>query len=587
MKDTTQEIPAESGYEDNALSPDALTLKEAQSKGAGPKLAAYIKLSGPGWLQSAITLGGGSLTGSLYLGVLAGFSMLWLQPLAMIFGIIMLSAIGYVTMSTGERPFQAIKIHINPVLAWGWAMASLAASMVWALPQYSLANGVLQQNLFPVLLGPDGPVGDFGSKLIISITILVLTTAITWNYGRGGVGVRLYELILKIMVAIIVICFAGVVIRLALSPAGLDWGALWRGFLPNPVMIFRPAEGFGPLLAAIPDGHAAYWSDLIVSRQRDVMVAAAATAVGINMTFLFPYSILRRRWGKEFRGFMKFDLGTGMFIPFVLATSCVVIAAASQFHTVPQPGVIPGEGGNEEIVEASASAGQLREYNALLSGRVLSELSPEEAEQISDGELEQRIEALGASDKYMAAMLVTRDAFDLATALEPFTGDFFGRILFGIGVLGMTLSSITLLMLISGFVICEVFNLPHSGWPLRIGSLAAATGVLGPFIWGQAAFWLAIPTSVFGFILIPIAYLTFFLMMNQRTLLGKEMPRGGRRVAWNLTMGIAVIVFGAASISMVWQRAGTWGIAFIALFLGAAAVAHFMKKSGAQTPRNP
>ena len=87
---------------------DRRLLIEAGEKGPLATLGAYVKLSGPGWLQSAITLGGGSLSSSLYLGVLAGFSLLWLQPLAMVLGIVMLSAIGYVTLSTGERPFRAI-----------------------------------------------------------------------------------------------------------------------------------------------------------------------------------------------------------------------------------------------------------------------------------------------------------------------------------------------------------------------------------------------------------------------------------------------------------------------------------------------
>ena len=64
------------------------------AEGLVGKLLAYTRLSGPGWLQSAITLGGGSLAGSLYLGVLAGFGAMFWQPLAMIMGIIMLSAIG-------------------------------------------------------------------------------------------------------------------------------------------------------------------------------------------------------------------------------------------------------------------------------------------------------------------------------------------------------------------------------------------------------------------------------------------------------------------------------------------------------------
>ena len=80
------------------LEADRQLLEHARQKGGFASFMAYLKLSGPGWLQSALTLGGGSLSSSLYLGVLAGFSLMWLQPLAMILGIIMLSAIGYVTM---------------------------------------------------------------------------------------------------------------------------------------------------------------------------------------------------------------------------------------------------------------------------------------------------------------------------------------------------------------------------------------------------------------------------------------------------------------------------------------------------------
>ena len=173
---------------------DRQAIIESKGKGLCSTTRTYFRLSGPGWLQSALTLGGGSLASSLFLGVLAGFGLLWLQPVAMIFGIIMLSAIGYVAMSTTERPFQAINRHVNPVLGWGWALATLAANMVWALPQYSLASGVLQQNLMPRVLGPESAFGlavgnwffkvfpgllspetdvaDIGGKIVISAAIL-------------------------------------------------------------------------------------------------------------------------------------------------------------------------------------------------------------------------------------------------------------------------------------------------------------------------------------------------------------------------------------------------------------------------------
>ena len=194
------------------LEQDRQRILQARQRGPLGKLGTYTKLSGPGWMQSALTLGGDSLGSSLYLGILAGFSMIWLQAFAMILGVIMLSAISYVTLSTGERPFRAINRHINPVLGWSWLAATLMANMVWSLPQYSLCFAVLEQNLAPGLLQGDGMLaaGDTG-KWVISIFILVFCTAVTWSYGSGNVGVKIYEAMLKVIVAVIVLCFFGVV----------------------------------------------------------------------------------------------------------------------------------------------------------------------------------------------------------------------------------------------------------------------------------------------------------------------------------------------------------------------------------------
>ena len=94
----------------------------------------------------------------------------------------------------------------------------------------------------------------------------------------------------------------------------------------------RPTGRIAELLATLPTDAQNFWSGRVVTAQRNVMIAAAATAVGINMTFLMPYSMLRRGWDRNFRGLSRFDLSTGMAIPYVLVTSCVVIASATQFH---------------------------------------------------------------------------------------------------------------------------------------------------------------------------------------------------------------------------------------------------------------
>lgn len=487
--------------------------------------------------------------------------MLWLQPLAMMLGIVMLSAIGYVALSTGQRPFRAINQHVNPVLGWSWALATLMANVVWCMPQFSLANGVLQQNLFPDLLGPSSELGEFNGKLLISTIILIITVLITWSYGSGHWGIKLYEIVLKLMVASIVVCFIAVVVSMG-NAGQLDWGRIFRGYIPTWDKIFTPADTFTPYLEQLSDQARQYWSENIVQRQIDNMATAAATAVGINMTFLFPYSLLRKGWGKEFRGLAIFDLATGMFIPFVLATSCVVIASASQFHGSPVPGLVSQ---GEDSVTPTAK--EQREFDALVTGRLAS-IAEESEEQGEANELP-------IAEREIAAMLVTRDADRLSGAITPLTGPAIGNVVFGLGVVGMALSTITILMLISGFVLCEMLDLRPEGWAFRICCLAAAVGVLGPFFWSEAAFKLAVPTSVFGLILLPIAYLTFFLLMNQRKLLGGEMPSGGKRLLWNVLMVVAASIATVSSVYMVWLKTEWTGMYAIAALLGLALVVQF------------
>ncbi|QDU63575.1 Natural resistance-associated macrophage protein [Planctomycetes bacterium Pan216] len=559
-------------------------LRDLEGKPTGQRLWGYVKLSGPGWLQSALTLGGGSLASGLYLGVIGGTSLLWVQPVAMILGIIMLCAIGYVTLSTGERPFRAICHHINPVLGWGWLLASLAANMVWCLPQYSLATGVLQQNLFPGLLGDDGPLSPVGSKLVIVFCVFIITTVITWSYGSGHWGVRLYELLLKILVAMIVACFIGVVVTLAVYSSEFSWGAVFAGFIPNLGLISKPSPELAAMLQSLSPPSQAYWTGQIVSAQRDIMISAAATAVGINMTFLLPYSMLSRGWGREHRGLQIFDLSTGMFIPYMLATSCVVIAAASSFHNQPHASVA-------ELIDKAPSEWP-KSYLSMMESRVYSEMGvtpsaiPEgEAEKVQ-AEVAQRLEAMPLEEKQLAAALMKRDAGNLSKSLEPLMGKFWADIVFGVGVLGMSLSTISLLMLISGFVVCEVLNIPSSGWPFRLGTLLATTGALGPFVWGDAKFWLAVPTSVFGMVLLPIAYITFVLMMNQPSLLGDQMPRGMKRLWINAALFIAAGIATATSIPTIYGKAGWVGIGGLGLFVLAMIVTHVMRKPVDSPPQS-
>ena len=314
------------------------------------------------------------------------------------------------------------------------------------------------------------------------------------------------------------------------------------------------------------------------------MVAAAATAVGINMTFLLPYSLMRRGWDKNFRGLARFDLSIGLFVPFLLATSCVVIAASSQFHANPEPGLI--EVHQSATVEAPAKLQTAYEANLT---KMLAQ-SGQEATPAVMG-------ALPEADRLLAATLIQRDAFALANSLQNLAGAGFSQIVFGIGVVGMAVSTIIILMLINGFVICEMAGKPTTGKLYQAGCfLAALTGALGAlFLWsGKAQFYLAVPTSRFGMVLLPIAYLAFFILMNNKKLLGEDLPKGASRIRWNVLMIIALFLsLTGAAISILNDKVVFPGTDLAVRHVGLVALAllflwgliwHFKKRGEASSP---
>ena len=517
-------------------------LQEAEAKGLGSRLWAYSKLSGPGWLQSAITLGGGSLASSLFLGVLAGYSLLWLQPVAILLGIIMLSSVTHVTLSTGQSPFVSINKEINPVLGWGWAIATIMANVVWCLPQFSLGTAAITQNLLPTL---DTTLG----KTIACLLILIIAIAVVWAYDRGSKGVKIFDLILQIMVGLIVVSFFGVVIKLGGS-GQLDWPSILRGFVPNLSMLHEPAEVYEVFLSNAGDFRN-FWEARIIGMQRDVMISAAATAVGINMTFFMPFVLLRRKWGRSHRGLAKFDLWTALLIPYVIATTCVVIAAGSRFNGKPESAYSNYE---EKILHENLQG----QYSNLITERAKEELGFENFNQLAPIQQDQILAELPEADKQLAAMLVKRDSYNLADSLEGLFGNkAFSHYIFGLGVLGMAISTIIILMTINGHAVCEIMGKPHKGPTFIVGALIAGIGVIGPFVWSDTLFWLAVPTSILGFTLIPVAYLSFFLLINNKSILGRERPTGAKRIIGNAFMLLALLVMGSSAFYVAWNK--SWG----------------------------
>ena len=147
-------------------------------------------------------------------------------------------------------------------------------------------------------------------------------------------------------------------------------------------------------------------------------------------------------------------------------------------------------------------------------------------------------------------------------------------------------------MLINGFTFTEALNVPTSGPMHRVGSyLPAFTGAFGfLFLWSavpDAKFWLAVPTSRIGMILLPVAYLTFFMMMNNKKLMGENMLQGGKKLVANIVMVAAILVSGYGCAISLWETKmnfpGTdisvrpYLMGLVGAFIGAAVIVQIMR----------
>jgi len=511
-------------------------LLDARTAGRGATLKTYFSMSGPGWLQSAITLGGGSLASALFIGVIGGTQFLWVQLLAMIVGVIMLSAIAYVTLSSSASPYKLIRDEINPVLAWGWLIASLMANMIWVMPQYALSYSAITENLgLGLATGQDG---EFWQKLIISLVIFAICTSIVMNYGRESRGQKIFDAAIKIVVGAIVLTFMVVAFKIVFIDQLISLADIGNGFIPS-LDHFTQAQGaIAEQLLTLDSTVRPYWQSQILDVQQTVLIAAAAFAVGVNMTFMMPFSLLSRGWNQSFRGLAIFDLVTGMLIPFVLATSCIVIASAAAFHGQSRDSLVEVDG--QVQINSQASAQVQKELSHILERRqkalVNIELSKEEI--------------------IMASFLIKRDTGSFTQALEGTLGPTTARWVFGVGVFAMGLSTIIMLMLISGFCVCELGGFDHGGKEHKLGTLLASTGLLWFVVWtGGSSTYLAAITGTFGFIFLPIAYVSFFLLLNSKKAMGGNMPKGSSRFIWNALMGSGIVFTSAAALGPY----GAWG----------------------------
>lgn len=485
-------------------------------------------MSGPGWVQAAVTLGGGSLVGALYLGVIGGYEFLWLQPLAMLCGIIMLSAISYVTLSCGERPFRVMQKKVSPTLAWGWLIATVIADTVFCAAQFSLGRGAIEDNL-----------GFTPGPYIITGSLFILAMALICISQKNTKAAALIDNILKALVGVIVLCFMAVVVTL-ISKGAVQWSSLFSGLIPDFSALFKPTEQIAAAITQTGDG-ASYWTHYVTGEQRSKIIAAFGTAVGINMTFLLPYSLKKKGWGKPHRELSRYDLLLGLFVPFILGASALVIASAASFHA--KHGDMISAGGKP-------LPGMEKAYHKVIDKRI--EHSVSGFSQLDTESKAQHREEIALEEKQLAAMLANRGAKNLANSLKPFLGDK-SQTIFGIGVLAMAISTLLVHMMMNGYAISEAFNKVGNAKYFILGAaMPAVAGFFSPYLWsGDAKAAMAVPASVIATTFLPIAYLGFLFLMNSKSALGDELPK--RRGLINVLM---VTSAGIATFASIWALTG-------------------------------
>lgn len=386
-------LPLSGRVDPEALQREVAELEALERSPWLRRVGGYLRRTGPGLLQSAMTLGAGSAVASVVAGASFGYDLLWVQPVAMLLGICMLAALGHVVLMTGERPYRLVARELHPALAFLWALATVVASVIWHFPQYGLAAGAARDlaemaGLTVYTVGPGGTrtLTATGYAVSFGIGFLLLTVAIVtvWSYGRRGTGIRVYEWFLRGVILVVILSFATVVLW-----TGIDWTALLKGFFGFSVP--RSPEGIQTVLGAI------------------------GAAVGINMTFLYGYSLLAKGWGPAHRTLSRWDLVMSMLLPFVVVTSLIIVAMA---NTVFEP----------------ARAGMVR-----------TDLRP----------------------------------VDAAQALVPVMGANLGRIVFDVGFIAMTCGAISAHMVVCGFTVCEMFGLEYTERRYRLFTLVPVVGLLG------------------------------------------------------------------------------------------------------------
>lgn len=518
---------------------EATILEKANAQGGIIKVLIFSKISGPGiWLTLA-ALSAGSLIGSLGLGQWLGTEALWVQASAMLLGIFSLWAVSQISLNTQQSLFSLMKNEWNPSLAWWFAGSALVTNFAWCMPQFRFGAEITGSILFP-------PLDNKGGKIGVAFVLLCLSIFLSFWYERSGLHSKLFQWILRLILFSLIACL-GVSVCMLIPGSGLSFSSIFSGFLPDLNNLTNTSPRFEALLSQTGEFRS-FWEENLVSRQKELILITFSSTLGVNLLFSLPLLLLGRGWRRDHNQFAKFNLFLGLFIPFVLCSSCLTILSAvahqKMIHSL-----------NEEV-SVNTKYSESETIRNLLKERIIFEIGEEQFQSLPPFQQDEKIESLSKPNYILAHLVSQSDTKKWIHYLSD-SGKEPVKYLLGIVVLLISFSTIVILMVLNGHLICEILGKPHKGAPFQTGSLLLAVSSIGPFVWSDQDAWVADPSYFLSLAIIPYILLSFLLMLNSKELLGRQYPQGIKGFSLNLGVCLSFLLLGSCSFYLVWNH--TWG----------------------------
>ena len=242
----------------------------------------YARRMGPAWIISAVACGPATLASVSIAGAAYGYRLLWVVLLSAVFGATAQYLAARIGVIEGRGVIATTQVRLGRFWAWVLTIDAVVATYIAAAVLMNALVGVTG-----LVTGIKTPWWGVPYGLAIALALI-----------RGGY--RWLEIICKIMVGLVVLCFVATAVQADISLTGLA-----KGIIPN-----------------VPGGV-----------DSALMIAAImGGAVHITIIGMHTYNVGARAWTKNDLGLARFDTTLSMGVAFGLYSLAIFIVAAAVLH---------------------------------------------------------------------------------------------------------------------------------------------------------------------------------------------------------------------------------------------------------------